>query len=555
MSVYLNRFACVTLILLAGLIVPVSVAAQSYTHTELIVDAMRGLLDAEANLLNEPALDRQKLREFYAPRDYVPVWVDGFGPRSNAEVLRQVLEAADNEGLDRDRYWTTLIALRWEAKTSTALARLELLLTDALMHYGLHQRAGRLTPAEVDPLWQIATPQVDAVELFETVLSADDLNTALLALPPPHPGYKRLRAALSRYRQLANDGGWPEIPPGANLRFGITDRRVETLRQRLMAEGDLVLGPVENVRFFDQAVKHAVERFQVRHGLKMDGVVGRGTRATMNVPVTDRIEQIRLNMERWRWLPRHLGRRYVMVNTAGFDLTAVEDGQTRFTMWVIIGKRDRPTPTLTGKMHTVAFNPYWTVPVNLAFKDVIPKQKRNPNFMKSRNIRVYAKDGERNPRDVEWARLDPEHFPYVLRQDPGPQNPLGRVKFLFSNNFEIYLHDTPKRRLFDREERTFSSGCIRVENPVQLAAFLLDAENGWSATEIRQTMAAGKPRETRVSETTRVYLVYWTAWVGVDSAVFFRPDVYQRDELLSQISPAPHLSHAHARLKNRPIGR
>jgi len=394
-----------------------------------------------------------------------------------------------------------------------------------------------VTPFEVDPEWHIAPVDVNPVKLLQTLLAKKDFEVALRSLPPQQSGYQRLRDALARYRKLAVHGGWTALLPGPNLREGMRTPRVVLLRERLQWEGLLPEGQVGDTALFDPAVKFAVERFQVLHGLKMDGVVGKETRAAMNVPVEKRITQIKLNMERWRWLPHKLGERYLIVNTAGYELTAFEHEQPRFSMWVVIGKRDRQTPELSGALHTVVFNPYWTVPTTIAIEDVIPAQIRNPKYLQSKKIRVFSNlthHIEVNPRKVNWTQYNKANFPYVLRQDPGPYNPLGRLKFLFSNQFDVYLHDTPARQLFVKKQRTFSSGCIRVEAPLQLAYFVLSNNHNWDAKRIRMEVESGQTREVKLAKSVPIYLLYLTAWVGPDEAVYFYRDVYARDQVIAE---------------------
>jgi len=220
-----------------------------------------------------------------------------------------------------------------------------------------------------------------------------------------------------------------------------------------------------------------------------------------------------------------------MVNTAGFELAVFENQQPQFTMWVIIGTPERQTPVLSGMMHTVVFNPYWTVPSTIAVEELIPRQRRNPDFFSQRGIRVYRNGTELDPRNVDWSKVSKDYLPYILRQDPGPRNPLGRVKFLFSNRYQIYLHDTPVQRLFNQTQRAFSHGCVRVEDPLRLANFLLGNNTDWDQDKITLMMAADASTEVPVpmQQPVPIYLVYWTAWVAEDGGVFFRPDIYERD--------------------------
>jgi murein L,D-transpeptidase YcbB/YkuD len=524
--------------------VPALVVAQTNPQLDRIVTEIQQQLETPPAITFAPELNWQRLREFYTSNKYQPVWVDIHGPLHKAGVLRDTLRNALAEGLNPQTYKLGRIEDNWPSRLPAKLAQLDLFLTNALLAYSVDVRYGQFKPQEIDPFWHIAPPEVDQLALLRSILANEDMSAALQALPPSEAGYQRLREALAQYREIAGNGGWSPLQAGPLLEFGTYHPEVTFLRQRLRGEGDLELRPVRDEEFFDRAVKHAVERFQVRHGLHMDGVVGPATRAMMNIPVTERIEKLKLNMERWRWLPRQLGQRFIMVNTAGFELTAFENRQPQFTMWVIIGTPDRQTPTLNGKLHTVVFNPYWTVPRSIAVEELIPKQLRNPNFFSQRSIRVYRGDKELDPHDINWSKINKDNLPYVLRQDPGPRNPLGRIKFLFSNQHQVYLHDTPQQGLFNHSKRAFSHGCVRVEDPLRLANFVLgddDAwyevnaweENGndeWSIDKIKAMMEAEESVDVPVTEPLPVYLVYWTAWVAEDGGVFFRPDIYERDQ-------------------------
>lgn len=518
--------------MIVAAISPVAIA-QSESKTTKISEALRGQLETRIPIDTEADLDWKKLREFYVPSRFRPVWVNASGPSLRAGQLWLTLQDAEREGLDPQAYRLSLIEQYWQARSPVTMARLDLLLTDSFLKYSVHARIGRVDPEMLDPNWNINSPKVDAVALLRMVLAADDFDAALSDLVPPHEGYRRLRNALAEYQRLARMGGWTSLPSGPYLKMGQRHPQVKLLRRRLITEGDLQLGPVTDEHLFDTPVQYAVERFQVRHGLKVDGIVGPDTRTAMNVPVTARIEQIKLNMERWRWLPRKIGKRYLMINTAGYELAAVENNQLQFTMRVIIGMPERPTPVLRSAIHTVVFNPYWTVPPTIVREDLLPKQRRNPNYLKRLGIRVFGfkpYGKELDPARIDWSKVDADNFPYILRQDPGPTNPLGRIKFLFSNKFLIYLHDTPKRYEFNKHNRALSSGCIRVSEPVHLASYLLTPEEGWTADKIEEAIASGESRTVEVSNTIPIYLVYWTAWVGEGNAVYFRKDIYEQDQ-------------------------
>jgi murein L,D-transpeptidase YcbB/YkuD len=520
------------------------------THAAVPDDVLSRSLHAQIarpdSVTQALTMDWTYLERFYSLRQYLPVWTDMRGPNRRASILRQFLHVADQEGLTPATFHLSAIESSWHRRTPSELATLDILLSDAFFRYASDVRMGRLSPLDVDPQWHLASPDIHPVSLLQKMLTSADFEAAMRALPPQQHGYQRLREALAHYRQLAAQGGWPLIPAGPTLREGMRHPQVVALRKRLIAEGDMQDTRVTDARLFDPAVKFGVDRFQVRHGLKMDGVVGPATRNAMNVSVADRITQIKLNMERWRWLPRKLGERYLIVNTAGYDLTAFANGHATFSMWVVIGKQDRQTPEIAGLMHTVVFNPYWTVPTTIAIEDLIPAQRRNPNYLRTRKIRVFAnlsKHIEADPRKIDWEKYTKDNFPYVLRQDPGPYNPLGHFKFLFSNEFDVYLHDTPARQLFAQKQRTFSSGCIRVENPLQLATFLLALNPGWDEPRILAAADSAQTSEVKLAKSLPIYLVYLTAWVGPDETVHFYPDVYARDKPIAAcVSPGRHYS-------------
>ena len=526
----------IRLLLLIGCLLAGLAHAQVSAHDDPLTTALSAQISRPDTVLQALLKDWSNLERFYILRHYAPVWTELSGPNNRASIMRQFLHVSDEEGLAPEEFHLSALEAIWHHTNVSELATLDILLTDAFFRYATQVRMGRLSPIDVDPQWHLAAPEINTVTLLQKILTRADFEDAIRQLPPQHIGYQRLREELQRYRNLAATGGWPMLSTGTKLREGMRHAAIEVLRKRLLAEGDLQESNVEDTRVFDSVMKFAVDRFQVRHGLKMDGVVGPMTQAAMNVPIAERIAQIKLNMERWRWLPRKLGERYLIVNTAGYELTAFENDQARFTMWVVIGKQERQTPVIGGQMHTVVFNPYWTVPTTIVIEDLVPAQLRDPRYLQTRKIRVYsnlAKQIEVNPRKVDWSQYNKENFPYVLRQDPGPHNPLGRYKFLFSNEFDVYLHDTPKRHLFEQKERTFSSGCIRVEEPMQLARFLLAANAGWDDGQIKQAAESGFTEEVKLAKSVPIYLLYLTAWVGSDETVHFYPDVYARDKAFS----------------------
>jgi L,D-transpeptidase YcbB len=279
----------------------------------------------------------------------------------------------------------------------------------------------------------------------------------------------------------------------------------------------------------------------MRFGLIPDGIVGSSTLDVLNVSAKDRLTQILINLERWRQMPHDLGERYVEVNIPDFSLKVVDQGKVVQTMRVIVGRKDRPTPTFIGRMTYLEFNPYWTVPPKIAKKDILPKIQNDPSFLIRKQIRVFenwnATAAELDPLSIDWNALSDEKFPYRLRQEPAVSNALGQIKFMFPNKLNVYLHDTPSKELFLRRQRNFSSGCVRVENPFKLAAYLLNADDNWSPPKLRHILddESKKPKVILLKKPVPIYLLYWTTWVEDDDSVHFRNDIYGYDQTLFEL--------------------
>jgi len=365
----------------------------------------------------------------------------------------------------------------------------------------------------------------------------DKMEGFVDALQPHHSGYLRLKQALLKYEKIKKSGGWHKVPAGEKLRKGDYGMRIGALRSRLIISDDLTDSTCTNHDYFDEVLEDGIRRFQARHGLKVDGIVGPKTRFALNVPVEDRIRQIRLNMERWRWLPQDLGNCHLTVNTADFKLIVVENEQTIKSIRTIVGKIKRPTPVFSQKITYLELNPYWNIPHSIALNDILPRIKKDPGYIADNNIRVFEnweEDArELNPESIDWDAITKKNFVYKLRQDPANSNALGRIKFIFPNEFSIYLHDTPTRNLFNKTRRTFSSGCIRIEKPVELAAYLLQNNSKWSLEKLVAAVNRKKNKIILLSDPIKIYILYWTAWVDKDGIINFRDDIYGRDRRLN----------------------
>ena len=499
-------------------------------------------IDSNTLLICDPEL----IYDFYVHREFKPVWVTKEGLNTNATVFINIINEADHEGLNSEAYHREdIMILLTHIKLSIAndtheaekLSELDLLLTDAFFSFGFHLSEGIVDPYSNNFNWYIKKSKKNLTKIFQNILSKDSLKGFVDALQPHHPGYQRLKMALLTYLNIEKFGCWPEVPAGRKMRKGDHGTWISVLRTRLIISGDVPESTHSNPNYFDDVLEDGVKRFQARHGLEVDGVVGLKTLAALNVPVEDRIAQIRLNMERWRWLPQDLGEPHLMVNTADFKLNVIENGKTIESIRAIVGKRKRPTPVLSQKIRHLELNPYWNIPHNIALKDIIPSIKKDPKYLADNNIRIFENWEENarelSPKSIEWNKITRKNFVYRFRQDPANSNALGRVKFIFPNKFSIYLHDTPARNLFNMTKRTLSSGCIRIEKPIKFAAYLLQDNPKWNFEKLIAAVNSKKNKTILLSHPINIHILYWTAWVDNDGIINFREDIYGRDSRLN----------------------
>lgn len=508
---------------------------------ESVAGALRVQLAKSSIVCGGAHLDPGRLAPFYLTDAATPLWVTDAGPNARAARLRETLSDARNEGLVAANYRIAEVERHWQARVPEAQACLDLLLTDAFRRYAGDVRDGRLDPREADPAWYLRSAAFDPVDALRTAASERAFANLLRDLPPPHAGYRKLRAGLARYEALARAGGWKPFPAGIVLKPGMYDSRVPLLRARMRVEGDLGGLALGGDRY-DERLAASVRRFQQRHGLSDDGIVGARTVAAMNVPLAERLAQMRRTMERWRWLPRSLGDPHVLVNSAGFRLDVMEWARSVLDMRVIVGTPDQATPSFTASMNALVINPYWNVPLRIARDKLLPIQQRNPQFLTSRGFRVFpngsASGREFDPAGIDWRHVSTDEFPYRLRQEPGDKNSMGRVAFVLPNQFDVFLHDTPERTLFQRDIRTFSEGCVRIERFMPLALYALRDNSAWSESRILSEIESRRHQKVLLSQPIPVYVLYLTSWVDDAGRVHFADDVYQREAVLARYYPA-----------------
>jgi L,D-transpeptidase YcbB len=489
-----------------------------------------------ALVATEPAGDSglaDAVRRFYAARDDAPAWV---GEPERMAALDRVLAAAPVQGLE----------FPMPKSMPVAAAARDVALTRLALGYATALAVGQVRPERFETDWAMEARPFDAAAGLSRALQGD-LAAWYARLPPHHPAYERLVAALARYRAIAAHGGWVMIPRGDPLKLGMADARVPLLRRRLEAEGDLgatILGPAPAAladdpdTMFDAPLAVAVRQFQREHGIAVDGTVGPRTLAAMNVPVRARIAQIELNLERWRSLPHDFGPRFIMVNVPAERLDIVAHDAPMITMEVVVGDPEHPTPVVHATMAAVTLNPPWTIPNSIYVHELLPKARRDRHYLAKNDIVFTPGRG--------WQQL------------PGPKNPLGRFKFESPNRFDVYLHDTPSRYAFDRYFRAQSHGCVRLQHAEEVADYVLQG-TGWTPLEIAAAAASGQTIRIDLRRRWPIYLVYATAFVDEDGAVEFRDDLYGRDARLRaaleagrlegtgiarRMPPAPPLGHS-----------
>ena len=424
-------------------------------------------------------------RRTSARRDSQPAWND-----ANLAALRRAIDAASTHGLDPQRYHATALA-----DVHDELAR-DVLATDAFLRLGSNLAHGAVDPQFLRAAW-CADAAIDLPAVLQAALDGNSVESTLEHLAPADARYQRLRQELQTLRTAS----WRGVPEGKKLHKGDHGPSIAALRERL--------GLDAKTDVFDNELVTALRDFQAHHGLTADGVAGRDTIHELNVSPADRAVQVAVNLERWRWMPRDLGPTHVIVNIAGFYLGVYTNGSETMAMKVIVGKLYHETPFFAARISDVTLNPWWNVPEGIAEKELWPKVQKQPSYLKREHM-VVTSDNR-------------------IRQRPGPWNWLGRVKFEMDNQYNVYLHDTPAKSLFDSTVRTFSHGCIRLERPLDLADFLLSDQPKWTRDNILSTIARGEERTIPVTTPVPVYVLYWTAWPATDGDVEFHPDVYGAD--------------------------
>lgn len=543
LTVKLLAVRMLTVGMLAGGMPAVGPLAEGIAQAEILSEdaADRFSRNILAALNEGNAADLATLTQFYVERDMDPVWVNDEAPTERAHELLNILENSIYDGLDPDDYDVRTIRELMASSHAGELAELDLRLSLSLMEFLSDLGSGRTEPSSLDPELFVYPQDIDKMGAIEAAAEAENIGVFVGGYRPRQVAYWRLKGVLANYRAMARHGGWPSIDDGPLLREGDRSPRVAQLRARLRRGGDyhqpLDLKAPIDPELFDRALAKAVERFQDRHGLEQDGHVGPRTLQALNVPVEERIEQMVLNLERRRWISDKTASRYIHVNLADFHLELIDGGEVTFDTPVVIGSLYNKTPVFSADMTHLVINPYWNVPPSIAGDELLTKVRADSRYFEKNGFDLFedwSADAEvLDSTRIDWASLDGDAFGYKLRQRPGPNNALGRLKFMLPNEYNIYLHDTPDRTHFSENQRSFSHGCVRVADPEALANAILESQSDWTLDQIEAAVQSGERKQVNLDSSLPVQITYLTAWVDDHNRVHFRDDVYDRDQILA----------------------
>ena len=466
------------------------------------------------------------LANLYQANGYERVWDD-----DSIAVLKEEIHNLKDDGLNPEDYWFASIDALLEQQggvdTSSAVD-LDMMLSEAFLRAYYNLLVGKADPERLDKNFNISGPlQADKLrpELIEQ-LEKGRFAEAFAQARPETERYSGLKDALALYRGYQAAGGWLEVQKGKTLKPGDRGARVAQVRARLAVTGDYTAS-TGDPELYDSSLEVAVKHFQDRHGLDADGAVGAQTIVAMNLPVEQRIDQLRVNLERQRWYDQEAHGEFIIADIAGYYVHWIKDDQVIWSAKAQVGKGYTETPVFKDTMRYIEFNPTWTIPSGILYRSTLPKLKKDPDYLTKKGYLLLTQDGkEVDPETVDWATV--KRTPYIVRQPPGPDNALGLVKFMFPNKHAVYLHDTNHREHFADTKRSFSSGCVRVDKPFDLAEKLLEGQGDWDRNKIDEVVASGKTTRVNLEKRVRIIIAYGTA-LARDGQVQFREDIYNRD--------------------------
>ena len=511
----------------------------------------------------EPAFKAQLLPalRFYRERRFQLGWFKNHQPVAQVKSILAITNKAADEGLNPKDYQIKDISKMLaelekvgddSVRRNKAEREADIALTGTYMKWANDYYRGVANPHDKkDTSWMVKPNKIKLNKALATFLGERKSRYNYYEFAPLHPEYDQLKQALATYRTQERTGGWPTLPANTVLKPGQYSPAVASLRKRLLdsAGGETASAPAATpakpgqpvdvaALTYDSALEAAVKQFQQDAGLKPTGIVSGETLKQLNVPIGARIDQLILNMERWRWLPKKFEPNYLLVNIPEYTLHVMEDSKEAFNMRVIVGKVLHETPVFSDKMEYVVLSPYWNVPFSIIENELRGKLTANPNYLDHLDMEVVKGSGRKaiavDPGSIDWANVTQETFKYTLRRRPGPKNDLGDVKFIFPNSNDIYLHDTPHDELFSQSSRSFSHGCVRLSEPIKLANYLLRDRPEWDKQTVLDSIATRREKYITLKEKLPVYLVYFTAWADASGHPHFRDDIYGLDKRLAR---------------------
>lgn len=536
-----------SLLLLAG--------GSALSKTSHVAQEIRFLLERDASQTH-PGFSfallhgKSHLLTFYSERAFEPAWSSGQQPTCEAMELRQLIRLAGIDGLLPEDYHLAAVNMLMNRFFETGLlsagelALLDVLLSDAFVSFAHHLHHGKIHPEHLNGIWNIQTKRDEprVLEKLNRALATKKVREELHSLRPKFPVYDRMRASMKKYAELAKrypDQNQPLSTNDKPLEIGERNPIVPFIRERLILWQDLNVYSIapDDEDLYDRTLAMGVVSFQQRNGLQADGAIGRATLEALNHNSETLMEKLAVNMERLRWLPDTTLQEFILVNIAGYSMDFISKQDTLLHSNAIVGKSYRKTPVFNAAMSYLVFSPTWTIPPTILKNDVLPSVRKNSAYLAEKNMRVLDHSGNTiDPHTINWEKISGPDFPYLIRQEPGPSNPLGSVKFMFPNEYDVYIHDTPSKELFYREDRALSSGCIRIQKPYELAQLLLNDQPLWTDERIRSAMQQNQEQLVQLNRKIPVIILYLTCWTDSNRRENIRNDIYSRDaELLKRM--------------------
>ncbi len=552
------RFRILLLLLLSTLSEVTFFPIKAFSNDVPIAAEIRSLLEGNETQISvannpSPIHSRSTLLTFYSERAFLPGWSVAQQPTCKARELLYLIRQAGFDGLVPEDYHLEAINTLFESdKEGTALsarelALLDILLSDAFVLYSHHLFKGKVHSEHLTGTWDIRSKESEPGILgkLNLALAGDNVRDVLQSLRPRFPVYERMRLSMKKYQRMANayEGkNWMPLATEEPVKINQRHGQIPIIREKLVFWKDMedLPLPEEELHVYDSVTAEGVKNFQLRNGLQPDGIIGRATLEALNQSPQQLMDKVAVNLERLRWLPDTTVQKFILVNIANYSMDLIRNRDTLLHSNVIVGKSYRKTPVFNADMSYLVFSPTWTIPPTILKNDVLPAIRRNINYLAQKNMRVIDPSGQEiNPTTVDWQQMTGANFPYLIRQNPGPQNSLGLVKFMFPNSYSVYIHDTPSRELFYREDRALSSGCIRIEKPFELAQLLLNDQPLWSDERIRSAMQQNSEQIVRLNQRIPVIILYLTFWTDSNHMENIRKDIYDRDSELLKLLQTP----------------